>query len=553
MSAPALIATRWIQQRRVEGETVPAGDDDGDDLEITSDLFSVLTAEERELLTEPHHAGADLAESLQLVTDAGFVRRVTVLARSSPLHSMGSREAWQQFAEDRYDLRSMALAAVDAVVMRQGMEDEATSEDVVALLVKLAQLAAPDLAIDDHAAVARFVLRELLNDREGGAKFVVFYSDYRNEHRRVPLSFRLLEEASGHRGQPVLRASVQAINALIGGLDLEVEDAQLAMDAVLGAQISRGQWGRAEESATKSMLLSVLLAEKVRSILAETQHDVRTVDWADTVPALLDRARVHLGERLHAEDGLMARMRHARNEAGDAEVRSTCLRILALLGRANHRHIELHGTVLRALQTFLDAQADQRFRPVASLRLVAMTQDVLLPIMQMTAAEASEIAAVFAEAIAGPVVGRLPRLTDLYDLLLAPARESLGKHPDDDDPQLDGDEDDAHPFTDPEREAARTVLDAATAQPRRLSELLLLARPHGPVVVDLIALSVLWAFAPEHDDADEAPMEFDDLFGTHLIVLDDGRQLAVDGYTGRDLLVVPAPISERLAQMESHL
>lgn len=519
-------------------------------VEITADLLSMLTAQERELLVDESRPVVDLGESMQLVTDAGFVRRVTVLARAAPLHAMESKEGWQPFTEDRYDLRGLALAAVDSVVMRQGMEDEATSEDILTLLSRLAQLAAPDLPAADHTAVARFVLRELLNDREGGAKFVVHYSDYRDGHRRVPLPFRLLEEAPGRRGQSVLRASVQAINALIGGLDLEVEDAQLAMDAVLAAQISRGQWGRAEESATKSMLLSVALAEKVRSVLAETEHDVRTVDWVDAVPTLLSNARTHLDERLHAEDSLMERMRQARNQASDAEIRATCVRILTLLGRANHRHIELHGTVLRALQTFLDAQADQRFRPVARLRLVAMTDEVLHPIVRMTAAEAFEVASVFAEALAGPVVARLPRLADFYDLLLAPARERLGRQPDDDDPDIADDEDDAQPYTDAQRAAARAVLSAVLRQPCRLSELLQAASPHGPTVVDLVALSVLWAFAPEHDDADEAPMEFDDLFSTQLVVLNDGRPLDVDGYTGHDLIIVPAPLSDRQPRPE---
>ncbi|MEV6923946.1 hypothetical protein AB0M46_05460 [Dactylosporangium sp. NPDC051485] len=513
-------------------------------VELTPDLLSMLTAEEHELLASEPRPVMDFAESMQFVTDAGFVRRVTVLARSAPLHAMESKEAWQQFAEDRYDLRSLALAALDAVVTRQGMEDEATSEDVLALLGRLAQLAAPDLPSSDHATVARFVLKELLNDREGGAKFVVHYSDYRHGHRRVPLPFRLLEEGTGRRGHVVLRASVQAINALIGGLDLEVEDAQLAMDAVLTAQISRGQWNRAEESATKSMLLSVALAEKVRTVLAETEHDVRTVDWAEAVPALLDGSRAHLEERLHAEDGLMERMRQARNQAGDRDVRETCVRILALLGRGNQRHIELHGTVLRAMRTFLDAQADQRFRPIASLRLVAMTDEVLHPIIRMSAADADEVVSLFAEALAGPVVARLPRLADLYDLLLAPARESIGKHPDEDDPELGDEEDDAQPYTEAERASARAVLGVALLRPCRLSELLHAAEPHGPTVVDLVALSVLWAFAPEHDDGDEAPMEFDDLFSTGLVVLDDGSRFDLGGYVGRDLLVVPAPLPD---------
>lgn len=154
-----------------------------EELDLTPDLLASLEADERDLVASSN-GRSEAIDALRLVADAAFVRRVTVLARSAPLHDMEGRESRQQFAADRYDLRSLALAALDAVVVRQGLDEEATSEDVLDLLRRLAQRAAGDLPAADHLAVARFVLQELLNDREGGAAFVVHYSDYRDAHRR---------------------------------------------------------------------------------------------------------------------------------------------------------------------------------------------------------------------------------------------------------------------------------------------------------------------------------------------------------------------------------
>lgn len=519
--------------------------EDVPDVAVSEDLLALLDPDEREVVAGSPASAPDLTESLGMVADSAFVRRVTVLAHSSPLHAMETRESWQGFAPSRYDLRSLALAALDAVILRQGLAEEATADEVIAMLSRLAELAAPDLDASDHVEVARFVLRELLNDREAGAMFVVHYSDYREGHRRLPLPFSLLKEAVGRRGQVVLRASTEAINALVGGLELEVEDAQLAMDAVLRAQIDRGQWGRAEESATKSMLLSVALAEQVRKLLAETERDVGSVDWADSVPTLLKQARGHLEERLRVEDGLMERMREARNDAGAPDVRGTCQRILDLLDHCHTRHTDLHGQVLRAARTFLDAQAGQRFRPPARRRLVALGDELLRPMLRMGAAEACVVGDAFAEAVAGPVAQRLPKFAELYKLLLAPTREPGKPIPEEAQPDIPGNGDDVDaPYHERERDATRSIILTARKGPRRLSELLAEAEPAGPVVVDLVAMSVLWAYAPEHDDSDDPPMEFDDLFATTLVVLDDGADLQHPRYSGNDLLVVPAEPSK---------
>lgn len=500
----------------------------------------LLDSEERELLNAAPELGRD-AGWKSLVSDPGFVRRSTVLARSNPLHRLDLRQAWQQFPAGVYDPRTLALAALEAVMHQQGMEQEATTVEVVEFLVELAREAAPGRDGEEHRGVARFVLRELLNDQEGGSEFAVPYSDYRQGHCRRSLEVRLLGEEVGRDGQAVLRASVPAINLLLAGMDVDVEDQQAAQDEILRRQVRSGRWGRAEESAGESLKLSLAYAEQIRAVLRETERDVRAVDWGSRVPELLDSSRGHLRERQRAELALIELMRRARDGIEDSDVLLTCMRILQLLERARHRHTQLLKEVLGARSTFLRSQAQQRFRPVPDLARVSMQGDVLLPLLQLGQREASEVGEVFADAMGGPVVARLPRLRDWWGMLLAPVREAGGTFEDDEVVELTDDDlvADTAGHSDLDYAQARIVLSGALVGPVRLSRLLEEALRFAPSVADVVALAVLEAFAPDPENDDVTLHGLSDLLGERLVVLDDGQSFDEGLYGGSDLLVVP--------------
>ncbi|WP_280892538.1 hypothetical protein [Streptomyces sp. LBL] len=437
----------------------------------------------------------------------------------------------------------MALAALEAVMHHQGLDREATTEMVVDFLVELAREAAPCRDHSEHMAVARFVLRELLNDQEGGVEFAVPYSDYRDGHRQQELGVRLLTEEIGLNGQAVLRASVPAINLLLAGMDFDVEDQQAAQDEILRRQVRSGRWGRAEESAGESLRLSLAYAEQIRSVLRETERDVRAVDWRRQVPDLLNASRGHLIDRRRSETGLIGLMRQARNGIEDSDVLLTCARILDLLQRARHRHTQLLTEVLGARAAFLRAQARQRFRPMPDLAMVSVQRDVLLPLLELGAEEAGRVTELFTDALCGPVVTRLPRLRDWWQLLLSPVRESGGTF--DDEETIDLTDADlfesALAHGDRDYEQARSVLAGALAGPVRLSQLLADARRLGPSVAEVVALSVLEAFAPDPEDDEGTVHGPSDLLGERLVVVDDGQVFDDGAHGGNDLLVVPVP------------
>lgn len=108
-------------------------------------------------------------------------------------------------------------------------------------------------------------------------------------HRALTLEFRLVtEHEDTARGTVVLRATTDAINALVGGLEFDVEDEQAANDLMLSRQLERGAFGQAERAAERNRGLSVRYAEEVRTLLADTTRDIRSVAdrWTTEVPGL---------------------------------------------------------------------------------------------------------------------------------------------------------------------------------------------------------------------------------------------------------------------------
>lgn len=100
-----------------------SGNDDNDSM-----VQSLLDREERCLLALAPPVPDGIDEWRPLVADTGFVRRSSVLARGAPLHRIAQRQAWQRFPRDLYDPRTLALAALEAVVSRQEMQDGALTD-----------------------------------------------------------------------------------------------------------------------------------------------------------------------------------------------------------------------------------------------------------------------------------------------------------------------------------------------------------------------------------------------------------------------------------------
>jgi hypothetical protein len=484
------------------------------------------------------------------VFDRTFPARVAVLMRSRPIAEAIAAASRQDWPEATYDVATFALTAIDLVIAEQGFEEEATYEDVVGALTTLARRATPDRPPSEHRRVAEFTVGALLNRGEREAPFTYRISDFTGEagtHRQRQVQFRLLiEREDPARGDVVLNATRDAINALVGGLEFDVEDEQVANEILLERQLAKGAFDAAERAAIRARLLSVSLAEDLTELIKNTRRDLRAVlrEWATTVPERLEAARAHIAGRMEAEHRLLAKVRESL-ESDDQQVTAAAARIAGLLTECSRRHDGLHRQVITARSVFLEEQDRQAFRPPALGHLPDIGREILTPLLGLDTETALYVTDGWLSDVTGPRPPRLPRLYRLvYDLW------AVREMPDDD---RDGDDDDEPGDPDPPTirpdivDAARRVV-TRTGLPARLSALLAEALTAPDLTsgqdrrrtAGILALAALWCFAPEQSES--GPMSVDltaRILGPRAVADADDLRLALPGWAGDDLIIAP--------------
>ncbi len=485
------------------------------------------------------------------VYEASFPPRVAAFLRYSPVIEAAQTARRRGWADGAYDIVTLALTAIDLVVSRQGFEEEATRADVVSALSGLAALAAPDRTAEEHADVARFVIDFLLNRQAHHAKFQYLTSDYSSaerQHQRREVPFSLLEERDdAARDENVLRATADAINALIGGLNFDVEDEQVATELVLERQLQRNAFDSAVASAERARLLSLSLSDELDRLIKQTRRDLRMVEgeWASGVPGRLDGARDHIRERLRAERALLGKVQDAI-ASGDPRLLAAARRIADLLTECQRRHEDLHRRVIDARGVFLEEQERQSFRPPASITLPDPHRQVFLPALELGQEHAIDLAGHFVTDMWGPVAPRLPRLYRLINDLWQQKDKAVPEGRGEEEPELS---DPPLPLIREEFVAVAIRAVRAVGLPARLSQLLAACAADAQVGEparrsggEVLNLAVLWAFSPEEAD-DEGGLIAGDLVGRILgpraAVDSDGIPLALPGWEGDDVIVAP--------------
>src|SRR6185436_19493653 len=119
----------------------------------------------------------------------------------------------------------------DAVIARQGLSDRATPESVLELLGGIAAVQCPGANRNECGIIATHVIDGLTNSRERERQFqlqsVIYAPDYAGGivATSVPRSFWLLrEQKDPTSGKVYLDDSADAVNALVGGLDIPIAD-----------------------------------------------------------------------------------------------------------------------------------------------------------------------------------------------------------------------------------------------------------------------------------------------------------------------------------------
>lgn len=359
-----------------------------------------------------------------------------------------------------------------------------------------------------HESMVDRVLGALRNDGDKRRPFSHTYGDLDGEGRWIArqLEFRLVADHFHPSGRTVLRLSTEAVNLYLNALELDIEDAQAAAEAVVASQIARGRIAEAVHSARQARWQSLRYEEKIGRILRDTRRDVTSVDWREAVPRMLDEALAHIETRLHVEDNILEAARgrlealadRPEPTAAEAQGRAALTGVQTLVRDCVLRHNQLHGQLIGARSVFLEEQSRQGFVPVAARFYPDLGGDVLAPFLGLGRDAALGVVQEGFPALFGAHArGEL----SLRDLVLWQLRPRRAEGPTDivvEPADLSSWEDELRRFP-PEVRAEAEARLGALAGPTLLSDTLETARREGaPLAVrEAIALLSLRHFAPE--------------------------------------------------------
>lgn len=477
------------------------------------------------------------------VTAASFAQRVKALATTAPLHDLDARKSQVQTADYTvYQMAELALHAIDLVTVAMDFDTGARPASVLTALTDRVAAQAPDRTSHEHTKVASWVLENLLNVGSADRGFRTIYGlTGPSGYDRRTFDFKLLEETRGPDGELYLRASNEAVNVLVGALEVDLEAAHIAADVRLDILIKRGRLSEAQAAAQGARYRTIQYGEMLRQQLDATSRNVRNVDWLESMPAFLDMALAHIEDRSKAENAIFVNLTEVRDTADSPVRKAQAARLVEVVRDCLRRHDQLQAGIQAAGRRFRAEQDRQTFTPGPVRAALDLHAQLLLPVLTRPVADADAALSHFFGPASGLNVPHAVRLVDLFEgLITAPAeRDVLGDIVTD--PELDLDEDLGR-FPDASYEHLHALLDLDPDAPQRLSGLLADARRRqasDPDAHDLPLLVVVRVLALAAQEIGAARRHRDP---SVLMAVDDGTVLEDPDFAGADLLVARAAI-----------
>ena len=488
----------------------------------------------------PSNSGLEFTASAQRHSlthwHPSLTHRLRVLLHTAPLQDLRLGDSRRDPELRHYDSLALAIKMFELIIDRAGLHEEVDRRSVERALKPL--LAAMDAAAEitpdgeRHAAIIDRILAGLRNDDAGRRPFEVTYCDFDEAGKAVSrrLEFRLVVDQFHPAGGTVLRLSNEAINLYLNALELDIEDAQAAAEAVVASQLARGRLDEAVQSARNARWQSLRYEEKVIGIMRETRRDVGRLDWRDEIPRLLGEALNHIRTRLQTEENILdvAEQRLDVLEGGDLSGRAVG-QVASLVRDCRERHVDLHDQLMRARNVFLDEHARQAFTAAPLLPRPELLGEVLEPVLRMGRHEACEVTD---RAFPGFFGARPPSTLSLADVIewqLRPRRKPPTSEVPVDERDLTLHAVDLGRYSPEVRERAMELL-IGLGKPTTLSALLRSARLSGVdgQTCELVVLLALHQFAPEENDVVPLTVE-----------LCPGARLDVAGFFGDELELHP--------------
>lgn len=464
-----------------------------------------------------------------------LTRKLRVLLHAEPLLAIRRGDAFRDEEFRHYDFIVLALRVFDVVVERMGLEHEIDIEETSRVLWPLVRAmdanAGRQPSTERHASVVERLLAALQNDSGQRRPFRFEYQDFEDgEVVERAVELRLIELHDHPDGRTVLRLSKEALNFFLNILNLDIESAQAATEAVVKSQFERGLYAEAVETANIALVRTLQYKAKIEGILGETRRDVRRVDWYADAPSILNHALDHVVARVMTEQA-MARSAEQKLETLPRD--SPAFRQVAQLARQMEsciqHHLRLEPLLIKARQVFLDEQDRQSFvgdfihRP-------ALLGEVLQPLMGLGREAAGRIVDDSSDLLLGARPQRILSLRQLMQGFLQPRREFKPRELWTEFPDPVQGNADTPRFTDEVRERALTYVRTA-ASSTALSLLLQKAFAAGEpaAVMEYLALELYQAFAPDPEGGEDEPF-----------AREAGQPLHAAGFGGDDLILVRA-------------
>jgi hypothetical protein len=353
-----------------------------------------------------------------------LTRRVKSLARLGPLHEIEAGKNRRALDLAKVDVRALALRVLDLTIEEMGVGRGAPRAAITRALSEMVLAVHPELGDEDARQVGELVVDAMLNESGRRQAFVARYVDWSSAVPvRRDLEWRLLREFEHPDGGFVLGVTTEGINLYTGMLEFDVQDAQVAEEAVLRAQIKRGRLADALRTAQNARLRSIEYQELLGRLLRVMRRDIAQVSWTADLRAQIDDARAHIDERLHAEREL-SNMLAERVDSASVEDAPRIAELRDELDECQTRHLQLFKRLQSASQVFLEEQERQVFRPAASRRVPDLEAEVLLPALSAPAHLVAALGEAALGAVTPPVAPTYFYLPGLVDRLLKPRPEA---------------------------------------------------------------------------------------------------------------------------------
>lgn len=466
--------------------------------------------------------------------DSRLTEKTRVLLHVAPLISIKRSDALRGEAFSHYDGLALALKVFDVVVDNMGMPrviDRAFLFEQVKPLLEAMDAAAGVVAnAERQREMLDHVLADLRNDDNGRMPFEQPYLDFDASGAAVrrAVEFRLVSDEHHPSGGTTLCLSNEAINLYLRALELDIEDAQAAAEAVVQSQLARGKFEEAVDSAQVANLQSIRYKEKIERVLRDTQRDVRRVDWAGEVPRMLVEARDHISTRLKAEHAIIEGARERLDLVPDEAVRQRLTQILKLSKDCRKRHVDLHQHLMLAYPVFLGAHARQAFVAASASKSPDLFSQVLTPLMLAHHEQAGRVLEYSTPLLAGAQPCQAGSLKALVLWMLRPKRLFASEEIVVDESALGDASSEARRYP-PELVAEVRAALQALGTRVKLSSLLAAMRERGASIEsrELAAMMVLEHFAPDASS------------DSGILVTSGGVRFDSDGFSGDELEIEP--------------